>query len=565
MTTAAITLDIGSETPVNLVPKAPGILRVIIYARISKLRKGKDGKVRNSTNTTTQVAECMRELKYIARDRGVEVVIVAIFKEDDRSASKYSKKPRPKWERTVELIQANWADMLMGTEGERITRRPRQMNTLIDHAGVGGDLREIYFTSDDCHDLTTPDGIYRARQVIDLAERESNKLSQRTRRTQNERAEDGQSHGGRRCFGFKEGNAELDEDGPELPVLRQMGQLRIKARSHKDIAYWLNEKGYRGTEGGEFTAATVRGMLRRKRYAPHPVDPERGIREHNGAEYVARWKSVWTPDEWAKLQLIEKLGSEKYKGRPARKGLLTRYLVCGKCGMTLNRETKRDKPDRPLRPVYHCRVQGDTKRKRGCGGVTRGAEPLEDYVLSKIFEWLDTPRLGKLLDQGAEDDGRLKELLDARTLQEHRIQEILDDYADGELTREQKNRAKTRADTKLQEIDQAINQINRGHQAHMLIPVGQTVREAWAANESFSWRHELIGLVVERIIVHPGGGKPLYKGVVSDGTWKFDPSMVEIIKRELSDRVLRQVANLLRPPEEIPLPINQQANFALAA
>lgn len=55
------------------------------------------------------------------------------------------------------------------------------MNVLIDHADAGGDLREIYLASDDCFDLTTAEGIYRARQAANLAERESNKLSKRTR------------------------------------------------------------------------------------------------------------------------------------------------------------------------------------------------------------------------------------------------------------------------------------------------------------------------------------------------------------------------------------------------
>lgn len=83
--------------------------------------------------------------------------------------------------------------------------------------------------------------------------------------------------------------------------------------------------------------------------------------------------------------------------------------------MTLNGETKRDRPEKPLRPIYHCRVQGDTERKRGCGGVTRGAVPLEDLIVSSIFLRLDTPDLANLIEAESVDTERLKQLLEMRT------------------------------------------------------------------------------------------------------------------------------------------------------
>jgi hypothetical protein len=46
---------------------------VAIYARLSKNRGGL------STNTAIQVAECREEAGYIARERGVRLVEVAIF------------------------------------------------------------------------------------------------------------------------------------------------------------------------------------------------------------------------------------------------------------------------------------------------------------------------------------------------------------------------------------------------------------------------------------------------------------------------------------------------------
>lgn len=297
------------DSPPTLVRKAPGILRVVIYTRISKIGKS------NSTNTSIQVQECLSELRYLAKDRNVRIVIVAVFQEDDRSASKYSKKPRPMWEQTVSLVEGNWVDMVIGTEMERITRRPNEMSVLIDHAdpqkpGGSGDLREINLTSDDVFDLTTDNGIYRARQAVALAERESNKTSKRQRRKQAERAKEGFSHGSRRAYAFKKGNSELDKEGKEFKGLRAAGGRRMKGWSNKEIAFWMNENGYLTTEGKLFNALTIRNMLRRVRYAPWPEDENFAIREHKGDHYKAQWKPVWTPDEWESLKLIDKLGME---------------------------------------------------------------------------------------------------------------------------------------------------------------------------------------------------------------------------------------------------------------
>jgi site-specific DNA recombinase len=512
------------DSPPVQVAKAPGILRVVIYARISKIGKS------NSTNTAIQVAECMREIKYLAKDRGVKVIIVAIFQEDDKSASKYSKKPRPMWNRTVELVHGNWVDMVMATEMERLTRRPNEMSVLIDHADAGGELKEINLTSDDVFDLTTDNGIYRARQAVALAERESNKLSKRARRKQTELAEQGRAHSGHRTYGFTVGNGTLEDT--EVKVLQEMAEKRLKAWSYKDIAYWLNENGHKTSQGKDWYPITVRNTLRRKCYAPWPADPKFAIRVHKGAEYQATWPAVFEPDVWEQLQIIAKVGADKYKDRPKpRKYPLTGLLVCGNCGMPLNGETKRDKPDRPLRRVYHCRVQGDTQRKRGCGGVTRGADPLEDFILDCLFYRLDTPDLAKLLEDDTNNSERIKELLDARTHQERRIQDVLDDYAEGELTREQKNRGKAKAEAKLDEINQEIDRLNRGHRASMLIPMGTRLQDAWKENDSVQWRREVLGLVIEKIIVQPGGGKPRYECKHTEGVYKFDPNQVEIAWR----------------------------------
>jgi Recombinase zinc beta ribbon domain len=122
------------------------------------------------------------------------------------------------------------------------------------------------------------------------------------------------------------------------------------------------------------------------------------------------------------MQLKIMLSAERFAGRrKARKYLLTGRVYCGKCGFSLNGETKRDQPGRPLRPVYHCRVQGDTQRIRGCGGVTVNASALDWYIRESVFSRLVPGQFADLLRDAAPNDDKLKQLLDRRAAQQLRI------------------------------------------------------------------------------------------------------------------------------------------------
>jgi DNA invertase Pin-like site-specific DNA recombinase len=96
-----------------------------------------------------------------------------------------------------------------------------------------------------------------------MAERESRKISERTRRKQINRARTGQTHGGRRCFGYKTGNMQVNE--AEAFILREMGSRLLAGYSFKEIAYWANEQGYKTAEGKMWYSVTIRNSLRRVR------------------------------------------------------------------------------------------------------------------------------------------------------------------------------------------------------------------------------------------------------------------------------------------------------------
>lgn len=525
------------------------VVRIAVYARLSKNRNGL------STNTAIQVAECLEEIKYYAAARGVKVEIVVVFEENDVSASRYSKKPRPDFQSLIELIKQNKVDVVFATEMERLVRRPREMEDIIDLA-ESTDLREIYLTADEGFNLTTIKGIGDARAAAWAGERESRKISERTRRKQADRARSGQTHGGRRCFGYKPGNMELDET--EAAILREMGAKVLGGYSFKDIAYWANEQGYRTAEGKLWYPVTIRNTLRRVRYA--------GIREHNGAEYPAQWPAVFDEVTWEKLQLTIKVSADRFADRrKARRYLLTGRLFCGSCGGRLNGEHKRDHSSRPLRPIYRCRPVGDAQREGGCGGVSINATALDWYIREQVFAALDTEKLAELLKEGEPNDDKLRQLLEQKATQKLRADALVDDYASGLLTRDELSRAKTKAQAELSRLDNEIELLNARRRRTGLIPVVESIREAWDANVTNGWRGEVIDMVIERIDVDPGLGKPY---VEIDGIkMRFDQSRVRVTWRTFDElEVAARLSLMLQPT--LGIAVNRglnQRQVALAA
>jgi len=449
----------------------------------------------------------------------VRVEVVVIFEEKDVSASRYSRKSRPDFRRLVELITENKIDAIFATEVERLVRQPAEAENLLDLAR-STDFREIHLTSEEGYDLATPQGVHRLRQAVRLAERESRKISERLRRKLADQARNGRTYGSRRCFGYKVGNMEIDE--AEASILREMGSKLLAGCSFKEIAYWANEQGYKTTEGKTWYPVTIRNSLRRVRYA--------GMREYHGELYTAEWPAVFDAATWEQMQQKIKISADRFAGRrQARRYLLTGRVYCGKCGSSLNGETKRDHPGRPLRPVYFCRVQGDTQRERGCGGVMINADALNWYIRESVFDHLDPEKIVDLLRVDRSAESKLKQLHDQRAAQQIRLDGLVDDYACGLLDRGELVRAKTKAQAELSRINREIEDLSAYRDEVPPLAVRDALRRAWEVNEETGWRRAIIDMIVERIDVVPGIGKPVVN--VDGVTMRFDKDRVKITWR----------------------------------
>ena len=105
-------------------------------------------------------------------------------------------------------------------------------------------------------------------------------------------------------------------------------------------------------------------------------------------------------------------------------------------------------------------------------------------------------------------------------------------HSTGLLDRVELVRAKSKAIAELSRINGQVALLEERKRRTEVLTVGESVRQAWEANENVEWRGALIGRSIERIEVFPGISKPL---VNVDGiTMRFDKGRVKITWRHAS-------------------------------
>lgn len=431
----------------------------------------------------------------------------------DNNKSAYKKNVvRPQFERLLRDLASGAIDGMATYDLDRIARQPRDLERLIDIYEESG--RPFSSVTNDI-DLSTPDGIFMARMLVNVANKSSKDTSRRTKRKNQERWENGLPHGSRRPYGYNKDMLTLDPI--EAPIFQEIGRRFINGWSYKELAYWMNESGNRTTTGKLFYPITIANMLKKERYA--------GVRTREGVTKPGIWEPMFDAETWAMIQF--KIGERKREAGNlpvAKRYLLTGMLVCGKCGGFLNGETKRDHASKPLRRVYTCRVQGNVQRTKGCGGVTRDAVALEHFIREAVIFRLDTPLLGEMVNGAAGDKERLTELLRQLQAKESQRESLLDDYVDGTLDKPSYQRAVECVDSQVKAICKELDSVRR-RTFDMDIGAGESIRDAWM-NRPDGWRRELMKPLIGKIVVLPGITKPYY---FADGVRKrFDPELVRI-------------------------------------
>lgn len=295
------------------------------YLRISDDREGLERGVGRQRADITARAK---------RDR---VRIIRWYEDNDRGASRYSRKPRKDYLQMLADVKAGVAGaFIYSYSNSRLTRRNRELEDLLDlHDQTGIQIRTIVSGDDD---LSTADGRMIARLKVTMDAAEAERISERVIRQTRERAEAGRPHGGRRPYGWPD---RRHLDPVEHAVITEMAERVLNGDHLKAIARDLNARGVETVGGGPWSANVVKQIL----LSPHTA----GFTGRNN-EPVA--KGTWEPalDElvWRELRVVL-LDPDRVMPRGGRRSLLVGLALCGECDRPVTSHVAR------RRYYYFCR------------------------------------------------------------------------------------------------------------------------------------------------------------------------------------------------------------------
>jgi len=504
---------------------------VALYARLSKDRSGL------SENVQIQ----LREGTYFVEDNGGQVV--ASFTDNDISASKFSTKPRPEYDLLVAAIERGEVEVIVVTEMTRLYRRIEELLELIKMA-EHTKLRGIFTTDGIGYDLSTPEGIHAAIGAVNNAMLESARLSKRQKRKKKVRAEQGRYLGGYRAYGYE--GALKDEAGTvlnrgrinvalvdrEVEIYRDCVRRIIAGERAMTIMRDLNQRGIPSPDGKQWAAGNFKRLFMKKRYVvfetgDHPTDcvcltnpSTGGTLVHGEAEHRAVWPGLIAREEYELMMSRFRETAQNWNHGlvHGRTYMLSGLVFCA-CGSVMY-GSARQRPDGTYQRRYRCKGVDNHGNRVGCGKVFRSAEPLELFVTEAVLFRFDSPEAALALSP--KDDGTKVEDLVA-TLAKHQLhrKNLVKEYGRGEHKRDDYKVMLEAADDAIEQVQEELAKFQNSRAASLL-PANKAVREVWP-DASLDWRHSVIGLLVDRVVIHPGHpGSHLWNG------YRFNPEMVAV-------------------------------------
>jgi site-specific DNA recombinase len=331
--------------------------RAAIYSRISFDPEGKELGVQR------QEADC----KKLAKHLGINDVVV--FRENDRSASTRSKKPRPRYDEMVIAAEAGGFDMILAYSNSRLTRRPLEAERLIQLYEKHGVVIKTVVSGED--DLSTADGRMTARIRASIDAAEAERTSERVERAAEQRALLGEGNGGTRPYGWS-ADDRTKLNPAEHKVIKLMARKVLAGASLHQVAAYLNERNIPTVKGAAWSPTAVRGILTNPRLV--------GIRIYKGTPVgVGDWKPALHQDVYDRLRdtLLDK--SRRIAMSNQVRNLLTGIALCGECGQKMTAKSQMRK-GRPKVDRYLCAA---------CN-LYRVKEPIDEYVTGAVIEYLRT-------------------------------------------------------------------------------------------------------------------------------------------------------------------------------
>jgi site-specific DNA recombinase len=360
------------------------LVRAGVYARISEDRDGE------GLGVERQVRDCMalcERLGWVVQDS---------YRDNDVSA--YGRKVRPAYQAMLADARSGRISAIVAWSTDRLTRQPVELEDIIAlHEEYGIDLATVSGRID----LGTADGRLMARIAGAVARGEVEKMSDRIRRMNLQRAERGLPHG-EEAYGWTRVDGHETLNPTEAAIVREIAERLLSGESVKAVTNSLNARGVpppydaarrRAQAEGKgqtfdgrnvaWSRVTVRHVALRERNA--------GIRVHQGREIgPGNWEPIFDADTLRRLQALLKDPARKVTTGNAYHYLLTGIAKCGKCGRgvrVLVYPSRRGKPEK--RRAYVC---------GHCHGISRNMESVDRMIIRLVTERLAKPDAKKIFN-----------------------------------------------------------------------------------------------------------------------------------------------------------------------
>jgi site-specific DNA recombinase len=446
--------------------------RAGIYVRISSDPDGK------RLGVTRQREDCEHKAAALGW------TVADIFEDNDRSASNGR---RPEYERMLNALEAGTINAVLAWDLDRLHRRPIELEGFIDLcdrrkvalASVGGDI-----------DLGSSAGRLHARIMGNVARHEIEHKSERQKRANLQRAQNGTPHQGRRCFGYSPDGSEVVER--EAAEIRKAVDALLAGASVHGIAREMNARGVTTSAGGSWLPTAARRMVANPRNA--------ALRVHQG-EIIGKgsWPAIIDEDTFYSVRAVLSQ-PERHKAGPPRRYLLSGLANCAVCDGRLFGVTEKGKG-----PLYRCE-----SRKH----VQRRAEEIDEFVERIVIARLARPDASELFARTDRTDEVARLRHEEGTLRE-RLDGLAEAFAAGEIDRRQLTAGSKRLQSRLEGITGSLAASMRAPAVSEIINA-QDVAAAWSGLDLDRKRAVIDTLMTVR--VHPPGR----------GARRFDPSTVEI-------------------------------------
>jgi site-specific DNA recombinase len=410
----------------------------------------------------------------------------------DNSVSAYSGKVRPAYVRMLGDLENGKAQALICWDVDRLTRRPVELEHVIDLAekkgialaSVGGEI-----------DLATPQGRLTARIKASVGRHESEQSSRRIRRKVLERAEAGKPHG-RAAYGWRRLQGRDVIDPAQANIIQASTQRVLAGESLRSVATDLNARQVPGPRGGTWDSAKLRQVLLRERNS--------GLRRHQGKVIGAGdWEAIIETATFNRLTALLTDPSRRTSRTSSHRYLLSGLALCGAC-------------DGPLRVLVAHGTRPSAYVCPLCYGVRRKQVAVDALVQRLILQRLALPdALAAFLPADQQP------LLDEAAGLRARLDLVADQYANDQIDSLQLTRITSRLRRRLQDVEAEVRESTGPDLADLAVP---NIAERWSEVPLERKRAVISLLAVIRVLPIGKTGRATFDPAGVSVTWQEGPA-----------------------------------------